>query len=72
MGKKAEQRKSLCLMNLSCLPARSGFQEHFAQGGVGLHDLHQQHAQHGAADELTDADGDAVGDAGRRKKDRGT
>ena len=71
MGKKAEQRKSLCLMNLSCLPARSGFQEHFAQGGVGLHDLHQQHAQHGAADELTDTDGDAVGDAGQPQRSGG-
>ena len=38
--------------------------EDLAQGGVGLDDLDQQDAQHGAADELADADGDAVGDAG--------
>ena len=42
--------------------------EDLAQGGVGLDDLDQQDAQHGAADELTDADGDAVGDAGQPQR----
>ena len=44
--------------------------EDLAQGGVGLDDLDQQDAQHGAADELADADGDAVGDAGQPQRGR--
>ena len=45
--------------------------EDLAQGGVGLDDLDQQDAQHGAADELADADGDAVGDAGQPQRSGG-
>ena len=46
------------LRSLSC--------KNFAQGLAALDDLHQQHTQNGAADELADTYGDAVGDAGRQ------
>ena len=39
--------------------------KNFAQGLATLDDLHQQHTQNGAADELADTYGDAVGDAGQ-------
>ena len=39
--------------------------KNLAQSGVAFNDLHQQHAQNGAADQLADANGDAVGDAGQ-------